>query len=185
MQMTGHKTRSVFERYNIVSPGDLRDAARSSMRLPGTSVGTPTSTPSGTPRPKRPVAARRCPRKLWKALERETGIEPATSSLGSLRSTAELLPLRSTGVGHNRRQRTPDFSVTKPALCLCVSVAGKASYSAQSVKVAANETLRVQPRMIDNTSSRLRSINSGVAASRFNRSSGSVFEALTLKCQSG
>ena len=27
-QLTGHKTRAVFERYNIVSPGDLRDAAR-------------------------------------------------------------------------------------------------------------------------------------------------------------
>ena len=32
-------------------------------------------------------------RKLLKGLERETGIEPATSSLGSSRSTAELLPL--------------------------------------------------------------------------------------------
>jgi hypothetical protein len=28
MQLTWHKTRSVSERYNIVSVGDLRDAAR-------------------------------------------------------------------------------------------------------------------------------------------------------------
>jgi len=28
MELTGHKTRSVFERYNITSAGDLRDAAR-------------------------------------------------------------------------------------------------------------------------------------------------------------
>ena len=27
-QMTGHKTRAVFERDNIVSPGDLRHAAQ-------------------------------------------------------------------------------------------------------------------------------------------------------------
>ncbi len=27
MQMTGHKARAVFERYNIVSENDLRDAA--------------------------------------------------------------------------------------------------------------------------------------------------------------
>ncbi len=28
MTMTGHRTRAVFERYNIVSEGDLTDAAR-------------------------------------------------------------------------------------------------------------------------------------------------------------
>ena len=27
MQLTGHKTRAVFERYNITSPNDLREAA--------------------------------------------------------------------------------------------------------------------------------------------------------------
>ena len=33
--------------------------------------------------------------RVLETLERETGIEPATSSLGSWRSTAELLPLTS------------------------------------------------------------------------------------------
>src|SRR5215831_3667487 len=37
MTITGHKTRCVFDRYHIVSPGDLREAAR---KLPGTISGT-------------------------------------------------------------------------------------------------------------------------------------------------
>jgi integrase len=41
MTMTGHKTRSVFERYNIVSPGDLIDAAHKlDIFVTGTVAGT-------------------------------------------------------------------------------------------------------------------------------------------------
>ena len=39
--------------------------------------------------------------KAREKLERETGIEPATSSLGSWRSTAELLPLKGSKSNHN------------------------------------------------------------------------------------
>jgi integrase len=37
MKITGHKTRAVFDRYHIVAPGDLQEAAR---KLAGTFSGT-------------------------------------------------------------------------------------------------------------------------------------------------
>jgi integrase len=40
MTMTGHKTRSVFERCSIVSAGDLRDAAGKLNAAAGTNTGT-------------------------------------------------------------------------------------------------------------------------------------------------
>jgi hypothetical protein len=40
MQLTGHKTWSVFERYNIASAGDLREAAKRLDAVTGTISGT-------------------------------------------------------------------------------------------------------------------------------------------------
>ncbi len=37
MSITGHKTRAVFDRYDIVSPADLQEVAR---KLTGTIPGT-------------------------------------------------------------------------------------------------------------------------------------------------
>jgi hypothetical protein len=64
------------------------------------------------------------------------------------------------------------------------------STSAQLRRIRSAEALSPMPdaayfRITPNTSSRFCAINSGVSPSRLSRSSGSVFDARTLKCQSG
>ena len=74
MQLTGYKTRSVFERYNIVSEGDLRAAARR-LEAFGHSLGI-VGAKSG-------IATDLRPANSLKVLEAPPGFEPGMEVLQS------------------------------------------------------------------------------------------------------
>ena len=84
MAMVGHRTEAIYRRYDIVSERDLSVAAQQLDLAAGIVPGiVRTGTNQG---------GTDDPGFSSEIMERETGIEPATSGLGSLRSTAELLP---------------------------------------------------------------------------------------------
>ena len=90
MQLAGHKTRSVFDRYNIVSSGDLRSAAAQLHGLLGTKRDS-----RGHFRP----APKAKGHKLPKILEAPPGFEPGMEvlqiSLGSTELRREDEPVGS------------------------------------------------------------------------------------------
>jgi hypothetical protein len=85
MTITGHKTRAVFDRYHIVSPADLREAARKlaepvSARIAAT-AGQVTPSPGSGSHVRRRVSAhhfgvRRCPH-----MPGVTGSSPVSSTI--------------------------------------------------------------------------------------------------------
>ena len=78
MTVTGHKTRAVFDRYHIVSPGDLQEAARKlANRNLGKVLGKVASVvPLNGARPVSEVGAKSVENVVGGA-----GLEPATSAL--------------------------------------------------------------------------------------------------------
>lgn len=57
MQMSGHKTRSVFDRYHIVADADLQEAAKRLEQAMSAQTMTKTMTMTTFPPAKKPVSA--------------------------------------------------------------------------------------------------------------------------------
>src|SRR5215831_11236773 len=93
MAISGHKTQSVFNRYNIVNEADLKAAAQRLSSYFWEEMGTISGTVKELQEEKQSAGETEVQEKAEKKLERETGFEPATLALARRCSTTELFPL--------------------------------------------------------------------------------------------
>jgi len=81
MLVSGHRTRSVFNRYNIVNEADLKAAAQQLSNYFSEQMGTISGTVSELQQAKPSAAQSEVLETAEKKVERETGFEPATLAL--------------------------------------------------------------------------------------------------------
>ena len=117
MQIRGHKTRSVFDRYDIVSEGDLRAAAKKlgGETAPVDATGTIPGT-IGNSEERAEILSRGNYRE---GLVREAGLEPARAEAHKILSLARL-PVSPLPHGQNQLVTIltiPMFGTCLPAVC--------------------------------------------------------------------
>ena len=82
MKITGHKTRSVFDRYDITSEEDVAEASRKLQALTGTIAGTNAITDAEAPKERLSKSV-----KVKRLMVARGGIEPSTLRFSVVCST--------------------------------------------------------------------------------------------------
>ena len=93
MAISGHTTRSIFDRYNILNEADLKAAAQRLSGYFSEQIGTISGTVSQLRQQSAEAPQAEVMERSKESMERETGFEPATLALARRCSTTELFPL--------------------------------------------------------------------------------------------
>ena len=185
--MTGHKTRSVFERYNIVSEGDLLAAAKRLDELGGHSLGIAKALGVIDARPTACFTE--------KKLEAPPGFEPGmevlqTSALPlgdgagrTLRPIGSLLLyLENSGRGENQQQQHPppkrrrEGCDVRTVMFICVAETNRCDLGSRDARSARERSWRRSASVAERAGATTGRVILGLARERSWRRSASVAE---------